>query len=99
MALSVIELAGALRVGDGAAAPPEPQRGVLMRLLKVARETIDKRAPAAPDAVKDEACIRMAGYLYDAPESASGDRFAAAFRNSGAYALLSPWAGRRAGSI
>ena len=99
MALSVIELAGALRVGDGAAAPPEPQLSVLTRLLSACTATVDKRAPAAPADVRNEAVIRMAGYLYDAPESASGDRFAAAFRNSGAYALLSPWAGRRAGSI
>ena len=97
--MSVAQLAGALRISEGAADPPEPQAGVLTRLLAVCRETVDKRAPAAPETVRDEAVIRMAGYLYDAPEAAAGDRFASAFRNSGAYALIAPWAARRAGAI
>ena len=97
--MTVEALAGGLRIGDGVAAPPEPILGVLTRLLAVCRETVDKRAPAAPETVRDEAVIRMAGYLYDAPEAAAGDRFASAFRNSGAYALIAPWAARRAGAI
>ena len=40
----------------------------------------------------------MAAYLYDAPTAASGDRYAAAWRNSGAEGLVSRWVVRRAGS-
>ena len=40
----------------------------------------------------------MATYLYDSPTAASGDRYAAAWRNSGAEALVSRWVVRRAGS-
>ena len=99
MALSLVQLAAALRVGDGINAPPEPINGVLVRLLAVCRATVDRRAPAAPEDVRDEAAIRMCGYLYDSPEAAGGDRYASAFRNSGAYALVSAWAARRAGAI
>ena len=40
----------------------------------------------------------MTAYLYDAPTAAAGDRYAAAWRNSGAEALVSRWVVRRAGS-
>ena len=55
-------------------------------------------APDAPEAIADEATIRMTATLYDAPTAAAGDRYAAAWRNSGAEALVSRWVVRRAGS-
>ena len=72
---------------------------------------IERYAPGAPVALRDEALIRAAGYLLDAGTGAvakesvgplSLDRVtnhAPAFRNCGAAALLSRWRVRRAGAI
>ena len=83
------------------------------RLLAVATERVNRYAPLAHSAMKNEACIRYAGYLngsdYGGVKSESiGPRSveytspttnASAFRSSGAAALLSPYKIRRAGSI
>ena len=95
MAVDVTQLAAALRLGDGVTAPEEPLLSILMRSLGVADATIALLAPDAPAAVKDEAAVRYAGYLYDAPASPSGDRYAAAWRNSGAASLVASWVVRR----
>ena len=95
MAVTVIQLAAALRLGDGVAAPAEPLLSILTRLSGVADATVDLLAPDAPTAVKDEAVVRYAGYMYDMPSSPSGDRYAAAWRNSGAAALVAGWVVRR----
>lgn len=95
MAVTIGQLAAALRLTDGAD-PVEPQLSILTRLSGVADAFIDLLSPTAPDAIKDEAKIRMAGYLYDAPTATSGDRYASAWRNSGAAALVSRWVERRA---
>ena len=58
---------------------------------------VDDPSRVAPADIKDEATIRVAGYLYDQPTAAEGDRFAFAFRSSGAAGLLSPWVSKRAG--
>lgn len=81
-------------------------------LGEVASATVEDYAPGAPQAVKDEAVIRFAGYLAEADygaitsESTVGSKqieyvtnHAAMFRNSGAGALLSRWRVRRAGAI
>ena len=77
----------------------------------MASARVEKVAPGAPQAVKDEAVIRYAGYMAQAdygtirqetigPKSTEfAMNHAAAFRLSGAYGLLSPWAIRRAGVI
>lgn len=70
-----------------------------VRLRPVVQALVEKYAPGAPDAVKDEAAIRAAGYLLDAPPAPSGAGHAAALRNSGATGLLSPWRVRRAGKV
>ena len=72
MAVTVTELAAALRLGDGETAPVEPLLGILTRLLNVASTTVEAAAPAAPDAVKDESLVRMAAYLYDMPTASVG---------------------------
>lgn len=68
-------------------------------------------APGAPQAIKDEACIRFAGYLAqsdygtikkedEGPRSVEYNlNHSAMFRNCGAAALLSPWKVRRAGAV
>ena len=89
MALTDDTLAAAIRA-DAATAG---------RLRPVAVEVVEKYAPGAPDTVKDEAAIRLAGYLLDAPPAPTGGGYAAALVNSGGAGLLSPWRVRRAGMI
>ena len=98
MAVDLIQLAAHLRLGDGENAPTEPVAGLLSRLLGVSQAFVQIAAPDAPEAIADEATIRMTATLYDAPTAAAGDRYAAAWRNSGAEALVSRWVVRRAGS-
>ena len=98
MAVDLIQLAAALRLGDGETAPTEPVAGLLVRLLRVSQDFVTLAAPEAPEGIADEAAIRMTATLYDAPTAAAGDRYAAAWRNSGAEALVSRWVVRRAGS-
>ncbi len=98
MAVDLIQLAAALRLGDGEIAPTEPVAGLISRLLGVSQAFVQIAAPDAPEAIADEATIRMTATLYDAPTAAAGDRYAAAWRNSGAEALVSRWVVRRAGS-
>ena len=97
MALDVTALAAALRLGDGVTAPEEPVAGILNRLLGVAQAFVEMQASFAPEVVQDEAAVRMAAALFDAPTSPAGDRYAAAWRNSGAADLVSRWVVRRAG--
>ena len=72
---------------------------------------VEQYAPGAPAAIKDEAVIRLAGYLAEANfgarqsltvgpmEASYVASHANAFRNSGAAGLLSRWRVRRAGAI
>ena len=96
MAVTVTQLAAALRIGDGSTAPVEPQLSILNRLLGVGEALVDLLAPSAPDAIKDEATIRVAAYLYDQPTAAQGNRYANAWRSSGAGALVARWVVERA---
>ena len=102
MVVSTRTLAAALRLGDGESDPVEPLASVL-ELVKLASEAlIEARLDPdreAPEALRDEATIRVAAYLYDQPHAASGQRFTSAWYGSGASALLAPWARRRAGAI
>ena len=81
------------------------------RLLPVAVALVERYAPAAPEAIHNEAAIRCAGWLADTPAPSLqseqyGDLGAtwapgqlSALRHSGAMALLSPFKPRRAGAI
>ena len=95
------EAAGrAMRDADGAA-----------HLGQVAAALVEREAPAAPEAIKDEAVIRFAGYLAQADFATLRQEtigpltrehvtnHGPAFRNCGAKGLLSPWKARRAGAI
>ena len=95
MAITLTQLAAALRLGDGVAAPSEPVLSILTRLLGVAEAYTGLLAGNAPEAVQDEAIVRFAGYLYDAPTASGGDRYAAAWTNSGAAGLVSKWVTQR----
>ena len=98
MAVDLIQLAAALRLGDGVIAPTEPVAGLLSRLLGVSQAFVAIAAPDAPEAIADQATIMMTATLYDQPTSTSGDRYGAGWRNSGAENLVSRWVVRRAGS-
>ena len=91
MAVNVTQLAAALRLGDGVTAPVEPLLSILTRLLGVGEATAALLAPDAPDVVKDEAIINFAAQLYDKPSAASGNKYAAAWLNSGAASLVASW--------
>ena len=81
------------------------------RLRPVAVALVERYAPAAPEAIQNEAAVRCAGWLADTPAaSLQAEQFGdvsvtwapgqlSALRHSGAMALLSPWKVRRAGSI
>lgn len=93
-------------IGGRAEASDEAAAG----LGAVAAALVEREAPGAPQAVKDEAVIRMAGYLAQAdygpvrqesigPASVEYvTNHAPAFRNCGAKGLLSPWKIRRGGA-
>lgn len=91
--ITAAELAAAIRLGDSAQETAE-----VTRLLATATAIVTKHAPDAPDAIQNEAVIRIAGYLYDAPGAASGAGYADAMRNSGAGSLLLPYRVHRAGT-
>ena len=93
MTIDASALASAIRVGD----TPE-ETAEVTRLLATATELVTRHAPDAPDAMHNEAMIRVAGYLFDMPQAARGAGFADVMRNSGAGALLLPWRIHRAGS-
>lgn len=81
------------------------------RILAVVSEMVDDYAPEAPEAVANEAAIRLGGYLAQAdygtirdeslgPHSVSWQmNHAMMFRNSGAQALLTRYRARRAAVI
>ena len=102
LAAATATLKAAIRTDDDALA---------QRLGPVAGAMVEREAPGAPQAVKDEAVIRFAGYLRaadwgDISKTTLGPKstdfvtnHAPMFRNCGAKGLLSPWKIRRAGVI
>ena len=90
--LSVAELARAVRAGTTDAETAE-----LTRLLAVGSDVVIQFAPDAPEAILNEAVVRVCGWLYDAPTT--GVRMANPLRNSGAAALLQPHRDKGAGII
>ena len=90
--ITVAELQAALRLGDTAEETAE-----VTRLLAYVSEAITQHAPDAPDVAHNEAARRLAGYLFDQPESSRGMAYANALRNSGAARMLLPYRIHRAG--
>ena len=101
LVIEVDELAAAAGLSESTAA----------RLAPVVTALVEQYAPWAPADVKQEAAIRCAGWLAEAPAGGQrseeqGDIRTAftpaatgALRHSGAMGLLSPWKVRRAGAI
>ena len=90
MALTVAQLAAAIKVGTSAEETAQVERIRAFVLVEIERIAAD-----APDVVKDEATVRVAGYLYDAPTTA----YVNAITNSGAAAILLPYRRIRAGKV
>ena len=90
MALTTAQIAVALRItADPNIAPAEPLLSILHRQLQTAVSLVDLYAPAAPEHIRDEAAIRLTGYLYEmAP---TGNVSQSPIRHSGALPLLSPY--------
>ena len=89
MAVTVEDLAIALRLSPDGTGVEAGQLAVITRLLGVGEAHIELLIPNAPDAIKDECIIRMATYIYDQPPAGRRDSFANSWVNSGAGALAS----------
>ena len=95
--LTQIELSAAIRLGDSAEEVAESTRLLTYVMAAISRHLGDAYE-AAPEAVVNEAAIRLAGYLFDQPNAGRGVSFANAGRNSGSWTLLLPYRIHRAGS-
>ena len=92
-----------------ATAIPDDERAAA--LGSTAAALVEAYADAAPQAVRDEACVRCAGWLHGQPaasvrtsrvgeiELEFAPSMVGALRHSGAMSLLSPFKRRRAGRI
>ena len=92
MALTPAALAVALRVvaeDDQYADLPVGQQSVVDRLLRTVTLLVNEYAGGAPEDVRDEASIRVAGFMYDSP--GQDTRGQNPLRASGAQALLASW--------
>ena len=93
------------------AAIGEDDDATVQRLGSTAAELVQRFASGAPQSIRNEAVIRCAGWLREAPASGArrediGDVSTAwspnatgGLRASGAMSLLSPWKVRRAGAV
>lgn len=89
MALTAQQLANALRItADAEDAVPTEHAPTISRLLGVTDAMVMLYAPSAPETVRDEARVRLAGYLFDRPPESPS---AGALFYSGAQGLLSSW--------
>ena len=95
--LDVAGLTSAIRLGDSVEEVAEATR-LLAYVSEAILRHLGDAYEAAPEAIVNEAAIRLAGYLFDQPNAGRGLSFANAGRNSGAWAMLLPYRVHRAGS-
>ena len=95
--LTVAEVSAAIRLGSSTEETAESTRLLTYVMAAISRHLGDAYE-AAPEAVVNEAGIRLAGYLFDQPNAGRGLSFANAGRNSGAWTILLPFRVHRAGS-
>ena len=111
MAIDVPSLKEAVSLPLGQDPEAVPGR-VWARARATAEALVERHAPDAPEAIRDEAVVRAAGWLIGADPAITRRGVEAgnlkvdlqraglsALRHSGAMALLSPWKARRAGRI
>lgn len=96
--ITVGDLAAAIRVGTSASETTEVTRLLNYGIAAVSRFLGDAYEDA-PEAVVNEAVIRLAGYLYDMPDAGRGVGFAEPLRNSGALSIIAPYKVRRAARL
>jgi len=98
MALTVTDYSIAIRAST--AAPAEPILSLVTRLKGLTDAAVARYAPAAPEAVRDEASVLMGGYLWDGPQTQfGGSPSSNALRHSGAASILAPYRVHSAGII
>ena len=95
--LTQVQLSAAIRLGDSTEETAEATR-LLGYVTAAVTQHLGTSYEAAPEAVVNEAAIRLAGYLFDMPNAGRGLSYANAGRNSGAWAILLPFRVHRAGS-
>ena len=96
---TIAQLSGDLRIGDGVTAPTGSVLIVLTRIAATATAMVLRYAPDAPDAIHDEAFVRLSGYLFDSDPSGSSPGGPVAMVASGAASICSAFRVRRAGVI
>ena len=96
--ITAAEVASAIRLGNTAAELVEVSRLRDYAIVAVSRHLGDA-FDDAPDAVANEATVRLVGYLFDQPYASRGTGLADAIRNSGAAAMLLPYRTHRAGTV
>ena len=97
LTLTQAELSAAIRLGDSTEETAEATR--LLGYVTAAISThLADAYEDAPEAIVNEAAIRLAAYLFDAPNAGRGLTYANAGRNSGAWQILLPYRIHRAGS-
>ena len=88
--VTAADLAIELRISVDGDDLDDAQTAVMTRLVSVATALVDSYAGDAPDAIQEEAIIRVGAFLYDVvPGSSNAPQNAMV--SSGAQALLSPW--------
>ena len=92
--ISAEEMAKAIRAGTSTEETAE-----VSRIHAYVSAAVERYAPQAPEAVKSEAMVRLAGYLFDAPNAGRGMGFANTMRNSGAKDMLLAYRVHRAGRV
>ena len=91
MALTDGQVALALRlIGDPSETIDASIQPIIERQRLAAKELVTRYAAGAPLRVREEACLRVVGYLFDRPPEYSSRGYSALF-HSGAQALLMPW--------
>ena len=95
--LTQVQLSAAIRLGDSTEETAEATRLLAFTTEAISRHLGDAY-DTAPEAIVNEAAIRLAGYLFDQPNAGRGVSFANAGRNSGAWTILLPFRVHRAGT-
>jgi len=88
---TLAQLAADLRLGDGDATPTGPLLVILQRVDATARTVVTRFAPDAPDAIHNEAYVRLSAWLYDADPTGASPGGPKGLLASGAGALLAPY--------
>ena len=86
MAVSVNELAIALRLRVGSETLDTDIQAILMRIKQASEAIVNRYAKEAPDTIKDMACVRLGSYLFD--EEGRSNRSKDPLKACGAQQLL-----------